>query len=357
MDDFIFPFFVYEDKTVLEKSLSTGHMNKSKIHIDRIDKLLEQVDKLGISHILLFGVPKKRNINGNYASIKNGVIQRSLRLIKGNFGNRFSIFSDVCLCQYNLSGHCGIPMSTPTEKNSDHRTETRIDNDKTLKMLGEVALSHCEGGVDFVAPSAMMDGQVSYIRNLLDSNGFENVRILSYSSKHNSCLYSPFRNSNYLKSGFINKNNYQISFTNIRESLRETLMDIDEGADWVMIKPSMWYMDVIRQTKESIDVPLVIQNVSGEYALMKARLLYENKEAQIGGHIISQELSQIINKKSDSLPLLKQKKNLAGLRSPRLIDDKSQLEVDALLNLMKSYKRAGADKIISYFIMDLFGER
>lgn len=362
MDDFIFPFFVYEDESILQKSLETGHMNKSKIHVNNITQLLERVNKLGVSQILLFGIPKKRDINGSSALQKKGVIQRSIKLIRQNFGSKFRIFSDVCLCQYNSSGHCGITVNALNKKGSTLSSESNIDNDKTLRKLGQVSLSHCESGADFIAPSSMMDGQVLYLRNLLNTEGFRDVGILSYSSKHNSCLYSPFRASNYLNSRNFDKSTYQISFNNARESLRETLIDIEEGADWVMIKPSLWYMDIIRYTKESIQVPLVVQNVSGEYALIKALFGRINKTESSHSTKFSSSFTKsedpqfhIKGTNTESSGFFDYKKDtmLKDFISSRhsLEDSDPQL----LMKLMKSYKRAGADKIISYFLLDFIG--
>lgn len=366
MDDFIFPFFVYEDRELLEKSLKIGHMNTSKVHVDNIPSLIEKVAQLGISQILLFGVPKKRDFVGSSSFLDDGVIQRSIRLIKQNFGSRFSVFSDVCLCQYNDSGHCGIPAYPSKHRIYKSSTEPNIDNDKTLQILGKVSLSHCESGVDFIAPSSMMDGQVYYLRKLLDSKGYIDVKILSYSSKHNSCLYSPFRSSNYSKVGNIEKSNYQIPFTNPRESLREILLDIEEGADWVMVKPSLWYMDLIKYAKELIRVPLVVQNVSGEYTLMKEffdRTINEVKNMPDLEHfpksddfstqpMDTKHLNRSFNKDSKT-----RKKKFLITRSSSKVSNFDLHSVEMLLRLMESYKRAGADKIISYFIFELFGQQ
>ena len=255
----------------------SGHMNKSKVYQNKLEDLLEQLTNLGISQILLFGVPKKRNDTGNLAFAKHGVIQDAIRKIRENFGYNFRIFSDVCLCQYNTSGHCGIltrkSSNSALKRNSNYYTE--IDNDKTLGSLGRISLSLCECGTDFIAPSAMMDGQVLYLRRLLNTHGFKHVKILSYSAKHNSCLYSPFRTNNYLRSGFIDKSSYQCSFYNKRESLREILVDIKEGSDWVMIKPALWYIDIVRHARDIVNVPIVVQNVSGEYALLNSTMNQE----------------------------------------------------------------------------------
>ena len=307
-DDLIFPVFVYEDEHAYHQSLNSGYMNNSKVFSKNLTIRFEELAKLKISNLLLFGIPKKRNILGSEAYNKNGVIQRAIQTIKKTFDKKFNILSDVCICQYNTTGHCGVTNGF-IETTKQQKREMTIDNDKTLNILGKISLSHCESGADFIAPSSMMDGQILYLSNLLDRNGFKKVKIMSYSAKQNSCLYSPFRNYNYLNSNFIDKSSYQSNFNNPRESIREILYDVKEGSDWVMIKPSLWYMDLVRLTKNLIDVPLVVQNVSGEYALLKA------------------------GSKIDPI-------------------DQRQW----IIQYLKSLKRAGADKIISYLMLDLFVE-
>lgn len=345
-------------------------MNKSKVYVDRFEDLLEQLIDLGISQILLFGVPKKRNENGNLSSAKHGVIQKSIRNIRKNFGNNFRIFSDVCLCQYNTSGHCGI-LTNKTDKRDiiDYSSRTEIDNDKTLVSLGRVSLSLCESGTDFIAPSAMMDGQVFYLRKLLNTHGYEHVKILSYSAKHNSCLYSPFRTNNYLKPDFIDKSSYQCSFYNKRESLREILSDIDEGSDWVMIKPSLWYMDIIRHAREIINMPIVVQNVSGEYALMKSAMTsefingahIEDKNESIKKPLLSKRFlgsNQKINFRSREKRQLQKLTNMESLTNDGFgWNENSFFNNDPIASFILLLKRAGADKIITYFLLDLLSKK
>ena len=369
LDDFIFPLFVYENENVYEQSLTSGYMNKSKVYHQRLEELLEHLLDLDISQILLFGIPKRRNLNGNLSSAKQGVIQSSIRKIRSNFGNNFTIFSDVCLCQYNTSGHCGI-ISNKTGTTGLKRIKSydiEIDNEKTLKSLGRVSLSLCESGTDFIAPSAMMDGQVLYLRRLLNNNGFEYVKILSYSAKHNSCLYSPFRNNNYLNSGFIDKSSYQCSFNNRRESLREILMDVKEGADWIMIKPSLWYMDIIRQARELVDIPIVVQNVSGEYAMLKTLMNSEFRNGLSFGDDLSARKTKITRQKvnvsnqeesfKSIRDSLKQSQIDSGdfdnTRYANHLGDKLVYEINPVAKFVLSLKRAGADKIITYFLLDL----
>lgn len=307
-DDLIFPVFVYEDEHAYKQSLNSGYMNNSKVFSKNLIIRFEELAQLKISNLLLFGIPKKRDGLGSEAFNKNGVIQRAIQTIKKTFDKKFNILSDVCVCQYNTSGHCGVTNGFNQDaKQLKH--ELRIHNDKTLSILGKISVSLCESGTDFIAPSSMMDGQILYLSNLLDMSGFKKVKIMSYSAKHNSCLYSPFRNYNYHNASFIDKSSYQSNFNNPRESMREILHDVKEGSDWVMIKPSLWYMDLVRLAKNLVDVPLVVQNVSGEYALLKA-----------------------------------------GSK----IDPIDQREWT--IQYLKSLRRAGADKIISYLMLDLFDE-
>ncbi len=284
------------------------YLNDSKVFIKHISRFVQKLVDLKIYNMLIFGIPKNRNSLGTSSFNKNGITQKAIKRIKENFGNKVNIISDVCLCQYNTSGHCGVYRNnTGGEKTgSKDMNNLKIDNDNTLKMLGKISLSLSESGTDFIAPSSMMDGQVIYLKKLLKNNNFNNVKIMSYSSKHNSCLYSPFRSNNFFKSDFIDKSSYQNSFNNLHESVREVLVDVNEGADWVMIKPSYWYMDIVKMIKTYTEKPLVVQNVSGEYALIKSAA---------------------------------EKKWLDEIEWCGL----------SLLSL----KRAGADKIISYFIYNL----
>jgi len=367
LDDFIFPLFVYEDENAYKQSLLSGYMNRSKIYYNKLTDLLERLKWLGISQILLFGVPKTRNRNGSVSSYKHGVVQNSIRIVKENFGKDFLVFSDICLCQYNTSGHCGI-ISGNNRKNLEQNKNSssfEIDNDKTLYSLGKISLSLSESGTDFIAPSAMMDGQVAYLRRLLNNNGFENVKILSYSAKHNSCLYSPFRNNNYLKPGFIEKSSYQCPINNERESLREIILDIKEGSDWIMIKPSLWYMDVIKHVKEIVNVPVVVQNVSGEYAMLSNTLNFElTKILRLNTNIqkkVSTRMLSALALDSDPLlgsPAVKQKqRNKQKLTLSKPSNDKRPAEkyVNGV-KFLHLLKRAGADKIITYFLLDLLDE-
>jgi porphobilinogen synthase len=308
IDNFIFPVFIYENETTYQNSLKLQYMNESKVFIKNISGYVQKLVDLNIYNMLIFGIPTKRDSLGTSSFGKNGVAQISVKKIKENFGDRINIISDVCVCQYNTSGHCGVYCNDACKNNpvSKGMEGYKIDNDETLKVLGKITLSLSESGTDYVAPSSMMDGQVLYLKKVLENNDFSNIKIMSFSSKHNSCLYSPFRSNNFFKPGFFDKSSYQNSFTNMQESVREVLADINEGADWVMIKPSYWYMDVVKAVKKYSEKPLVVQNVSGEYALIRAAA------------------------------------------EKKWLD-----EVEWVTLSLMSLKRAGADKIISYFIFNL----
>jgi porphobilinogen synthase len=264
--DLILPIFVSEksDKSPLEMDpiygLTKILMKDLCLHVQRI---IEQ----GISSVILFGVPEKRDISGSSALKKEGVVQMSTKKIKREFGGQVKIITDVCICQYNLSGHCGLAKS---RKGSGGF----IDNDSTLTLLSKIAASHAEAGADIVAPSSMMDGQVNHIRSALDNNGFKNTKIMAYSAKHASSLYSPFRMTTFSKRinsyTNIDKSSYQIGYANPRQVIREIEADIQEGADMIMIKPSLAYLDVVAMVHEGSDFPLVVQSVSGEYAMIKS---------------------------------------------------------------------------------------
>ena len=308
IDNFIFPVFIYENETTYQNSLKLQYMNESKVFIRNISSYFQKLVDLKIKNMLIFGIPAKRNLLGTTAFGKNGIAQISTKRIKENFGNRINIISDVCVCQYNTSGHCGLYCDDfgKNKTGSKGIKSYKIDNDETLKVLGKITLSLSESGTDYVAPSSMMDGQVLYLKKILENNDFDNIKIMSFSSKHNSCLYSPFRSNNFFKPGFFDKSSYQTSFTNMQESVREVLADINEGADWVMIKPSYWYMDILKAVRIYSEKPLVVQNVSGEYALIKAAA------------------------------------------EKKWLD-----EIEWVTSSLMSLKRAGADKIISYFIFNL----
>ena len=230
------------------------HVMSEKNLVDRLETILA----LHLDKIIIFGMPKLHDSSGSQAWNKNGIVQNTLRTIRENFDKKIQIIADVCVCQYNLSGHCGILNQN-----------NYVDNDKTLERMSNIALSYAESGADMVAPSSMMDGLVLSIRNKLDDNGFRDTKIMSF-SKHFSCLYSPFRLTAFKKFSKIDKSTYQIGNSNSREILRKIEMDLLEGADIITIKPSLGNLDLIRRIVEMVNCKIAVQHVSGEYAMIKA---------------------------------------------------------------------------------------
>jgi len=219
---------------------------------------LEEIRSLGLQTVLLFGIPSERDESGSGAYNPKGVVQESVRLLKKSFPELI-VVTDVCLCAYTSHGHCGI---------LNERGE--VENDSSLKLLQRIAVSQADAGADMVAPSDMMDGRVRAIRNALDRNGFESVPILSYAAKYASSFYGPFREAAHSTPLFGDRKGYQMDPANREEALREIQMDLEEGADIVMVKPALAYLDVIREAKERFHTPLAAYNVSGEYAMVKA---------------------------------------------------------------------------------------
>ena len=219
---------------------------------------LERILSLNIDKIIIFGVPPLHDSNGTQALEKNGVVQSSLKIIRDSFDKKIQVIADVCICQYNLSGHCGIVNQN-----------NYPDNDKTLKLMSKIALSYAESGADMLAPSSMMDGLVLSIRNKLNLNGYRETKIMSF-SKQFSSLYSPFRRTAYKNVSKIDKSNYQIGYANSREILRKVKLDYSEGANVITIKPSMANLDIISKIRERVGCRIAVQHVSGEYAMLKA---------------------------------------------------------------------------------------
>ena len=254
-DSFVYPMFVVEGEGVKEEIASMP--NQFRFSVDEILKELESCVALGIKSILLFGIPDHKDEIASSAYDKNGIVQRAVRAIKAKFPDLY-VITDVCLCEYMSHGHCGIV------KDGD------VDNDPTLELLSKTALSHAEAGADMVAPSDMMDGRVGAIREMLDANGFSNIPIMAYSAKFASAFYGPFRDAADSAPHFGNRKSYQMDVRNGREALHEVELDIEEGADIVMVKPGLAFLDVLRQTAEISNVPVAVYNVSGEYSMVKA---------------------------------------------------------------------------------------
>lgn len=264
--DLILPYFVIDGTNKKEPIESMPGIYR--VSADNLIKDMEEAASLGIKAVLLFGVCRKKDAKGSESYSKDGVVQRAIRLIKKRIKD-IIIITDVCLCGYTSHGHCGIV--TPQKRKSSAKAQNRIiDNDETSKILAKIALSHAEAGADLVAPSAMMDGQVGAIRDALDKYGFRDMGILAYSAKYASSFYGPFRDALGSAPRFGDRKSYQMDFRNSDEALRKMEQDISEGADIVMVKPALAYLDIIYRAKEKFEIPIAAYNVSGEYAMVKS---------------------------------------------------------------------------------------
>jgi porphobilinogen synthase len=255
IDDLIMPFFVRHGKNIREPLQSMP--GQFRFSPDALVKELRDVVELTIPAILLFGLPKKKDAVGSEAYAKDGIVQQAVKRIKDAYPD-LVVITDVCLCEYTDHGHCGIIR------------EGTVDNDPTLDLLAKTAVSHAHAGADIVAPSDMMDGRIAAIREGLDESGYENTPILAYSAKYASGFYGPFRDAAESAPAFGDRRSYQMDPANSDEALREVAMDVEEGADMVMVKPALPYLDVIWRVRNAFDLPLVAYNVSGEYAMLKA---------------------------------------------------------------------------------------
>ncbi len=254
-DSLIYPLFLVEGENIKEPIPSLeGQWRYSP---DRVWEEIEECLNAGVSRVLLFGIPAHKDACGSSAWDPNGVVQHGIRAIKEKFPQCY-VITDVCMCEYTDHGHCGILH--------DHE----VDNDKTLEVLAKTALSHVQAGADMVAPSDMMDGRIGAIREVLDDNGFTNVPIMSYSAKYASAFYGPFRDAAGSAPAFGDRRGYQMDPHNRREALKECALDVEEGADILMVKPALSYLDVIRECSDAFDLPMAAYSVSGEYAMIKA---------------------------------------------------------------------------------------
>ncbi|MEM0203559.1 MAG: porphobilinogen synthase [Archaeoglobaceae archaeon] len=284
-EELVVPIFV--DENAKEKREISSMPGYYRIPIHEVTKEVSECMDLGLKAFILFGIPKRKDEIGSEAFNDDGVVQKAVRLAKKEFPDAV-IITDVCLCEYTTHGHCGVV------KNG------RILNDETLPILGKIAVSHAKAGADIVAPSGMMDGMVKAIRVALDGEGFSDVAIMSYAAKFASNFYSPFREAAESGYKFGDRKTYQMDFHNSNEALREIELDINEGADIVMVKPALAYLDVIRRAREKFLVPLAAYNVSGEYAMVKSAI------------------------------------------------ERGWLSEDAIYEILVAIKRAGADLIITY---------
>jgi porphobilinogen synthase len=293
-DDLILPMFAIEGKSVKKPIESMpGHFQLS---CDHIVGLAKEASDAGIPAIILFGIPDKKNPLATRAYASDGIVQKAVQEVKAKVPD-ISVITDVCLCAYTDHGHCGF-----VEKGI-------IDNDASLDLLAKTALSHVKAGADMVAPSDMMDGRIAEIRQTLDEEGFSHIPVMSYAVKYSSAFYGPFRQAAESAPQFGDRRTYQMDPANSNEAVREATMDIEEGADIIMVKPALSYLDIIYRLKTEIDLPIAAYNVSGEYSIMKAG-----------------EMMGWVNAK------------------------------DMIMETLVSIKRAGADLILTYSALDVARE-
>lgn len=255
LEHIVYPLFIEEGEGIKEEIQSMP--GQYRFSIDMLEDELKEIEELGIRSLLIFGIPKEKDPYGSEGYNESGIVQDGVRYIKKYFP-KFYIITDVCLCEYTSHGHCGILKGES------------VDNDLTVSYLQKVALSHAKAGADMVAPSDMMDGRVGAIREILDKNGFENIPIMSYSVKYASAYYGPFRDAADSAPAFGDRKTYQMDFRNSKDYFIEVENDLEEGADIIMVKPGLPYLDVLKDISNNISQPLAIYNVSGEYSMVKA---------------------------------------------------------------------------------------
>ena len=251
----IYPMFVMDGENKAEEIPSL--VGQYRYTVDKMGIELEKLLEAGVTNVMLFGIPEHKDEVGSQAYAEDGIVQRALRKAKQDYPELYLI-TDVCMCEYTSHGHCGVLC--------DHD----VDNDPTLELLARTALSHVQAGAAMVAPSDMMDGRVRAIREKLDANGFQNTPIMSYAVKYASAFYGPFRDAAGSAPSFGDRKSYQMDPHNRREGLKEALLDVEEGADIIMVKPAMSYLDLVREVRDCIDLPVATYSVSGEYAMVKA---------------------------------------------------------------------------------------
>ncbi|MEQ8236141.1 MAG: porphobilinogen synthase [Syntrophomonadaceae bacterium] len=254
--DFIYPLFVTYGQD--RKNMIQSMPGIYQLSVDNLIKEIREIDKLGIAAVLLFGIPESKDSQASGAYDPKGVVQQAIRAIKDTCPDLL-VITDVCLCEYMDHGHCGIVERDGT-----------INNDASLELLAREALSHAEAGADIIAPSDMMDGRIGFIRKALDEASFSHLPIMSYAAKYSSAFYGPFREAAESAPKFGNRKTYQMDPANVREALREVELDIAEGADMVMVKPALAYLDVLKAVRDKFGYPTAAYNVSGEYAMVKA---------------------------------------------------------------------------------------
>lgn len=251
----IYPLFV-KDGSGIEEEISTMP-GQFRYSVDKLPYELERLEKAGVSSVMLFGIPDHKDEVGSQAYARDGIVQRALRKGKETFPDMYYV-TDVCMCEYTSHGHCGVLCGQD------------VENDQTLELLARTALSHVEAGADMVAPSDMMDGRVLAIRNMLDDNGHKEIPIMSYAVKYASAFYGPFRDAAGSAPSFGDRKSYQMDYHNRKEGMKEALLDVEEGADIIMVKPALSYLDIISEVSKEINLPIAAYSVSGEYSMVKA---------------------------------------------------------------------------------------
>ena len=255
VDDLIYPLFIEEGKNIETEIVSMPGIKRYSL--DKISVELDELISLNISAVLLFGIPLEKDDEGTETWNENGIIQQAIRFIKKNYPDLY-VITDVCFCEYTGHGHCGIIESND------------VNNDATLANIAKQTISHAKAGADMIAPSGMMDGTVSMVRESLDTTGFQDIPIMAYSVKYSSAYYGPFRDAADSAPSFGDRRTYQMDPANRNEAIRKATFDDEEGADILMVKPALSYLDIIRDLKENFDRPIACYNVSGEYAMIKA---------------------------------------------------------------------------------------
>ena len=251
----IYPMFVMDGENTVEEISSLP--GQHRYTVDRMDEELDRLWDAGVDSVMLFGIPAHKDEAGTQAYAEDGIVQRALRRARETFPELYLI-TDVCMCEYTSHGHCGVLCGHD------------VDNDKTLELLAKTVLSHVQAGANMVAPSDMMDGRIRAIRECLDENGYTNTPIMSYAVKYASSFYGPFREAAGSAPSFGDRKSYQMDYHNRREALKEAFLDVEEGADILMVKPAMSYLDLVREVRDSVDLPVAAYSVSGEYAMVKA---------------------------------------------------------------------------------------
>ena len=251
----IYPLFVKEGENIEEEIPSME--GQYRYSIDRLPYELERLQKAGVDKVMFFGIPDVKDEVGSQAYAEDGIVQKAIREARKQFPDMYLI-TDVCMCEYTSHGHCGVLCGHD------------VENDKTLELLAKTALSHVQAGADMVAPSDMMDGRVAAIRHILDENNYKDTPIMSYAVKYASAFYGPFRDAAGSAPAFGDRKSYQMDFHNRREGMKEALTDVEEGADIIMVKPAMSYLDMVSEVSKAVNVPVATYSVSGEYAMVKA---------------------------------------------------------------------------------------